>query len=116
MKILINTDSSVETGPELAEMVEGRVRTALARHEDRLTRVEAHLSDDDGQKSGSGTDKRCLLEARPSGLDPVAVTGVGNTLERACADASRKMQSLLDTTFGRIDDRNGDASIRQGGP
>jgi hypothetical protein len=116
MEILINTDSTVETGSELAAMVDARVRSALERYQDRLTRIEVHLSDEDGQKSGSGTDKRCLLEARPSGLDPVVVTGVGDTLERACAEASRKMQSLLATTFGRIDDRDGDATIRQSGP
>jgi hypothetical protein len=114
MKIQINTDSTVESGAELVEMVETKVRSALERYGDRLTRIEAHLSDEDGQKTGSDTDKRCLLEARPSGLDPVVVTGAGDTLERACADASRKMQSLLDTTFGRIDDRDGGASIRRG--
>jgi len=113
MKLQINTDNTVEGGAELVEMVEARVRSAMERYEDRLTRIEAHLSDEDGQKSGSGTDKRCLLEARPAGLDPVVVTGASDTLERACTDALRKMQSLLDTTFGRIDDRDGDATIRQ---
>ena len=114
MQILINTDRTVESGADLVEMVETRVGAALERYDDRLTRIEAHLSDEDGPKSGRGNDKRCLLEARPAGRHPVVTTGVGGTLERACADAARKMQRLLDTTFGRLDDRDGDATIRQG--
>ena len=54
-----------------------------------------------------------MLEARPSGMDAVAVTGTGDTIERACHDATNKIQSLLGTTFGRIDDRDGHATIRQ---
>jgi hypothetical protein len=93
-------------------MVEGEVQSALERYEDRLTRVEAHLSDVDAEKSKGSADKRCLLEARPSGMQPVVVTGSGDTYERACHDATRKMQRLLKSTFGRIEGRDGHATIR----
>ncbi len=109
MKIQVNTDNTIEGTDTLAETVKSTVHTALDRYGDRLSRVEVHLSDDDDATGGL----RCLLEARPTGMDPVVVTGTGDTAERSCHDATQKMQSLLDSTFGRIDSRDGSATIRQ---
>lgn len=113
MKIQVNTDSSIDGSEALALMVETAVHAALDRYGDRLTRVEAHVSDEDGKASGKHLGKRCLLEARPARMDPVAVTGSGDTVEHACHDATRKMQRLLDSRFGRVDSRDADATIRQ---
>ncbi len=113
MKIQVNTDSSVEGSDALAVTVETTVRAALDRYGDRLTRVEAHLSDEDGTTGENREGKQCLLEARPSGMDPVVVTGSADTIEHACHDATQKIQSLLDSTFGRIDSRDAHATIRQ---
>lgn len=113
MKIHLNTDHSVDSGDVLSAMVDDKVHAALDRFDERLTRIEVHLSDVNGEKHGVGADKRCLLEARPSGLQPVVVTEFADTFERAVGGASKKMQSLLTSTFGRIDDRHADATIRQ---
>ena len=115
MKIQVNTDSSVEGSDTHALIVETAVHNALDRYGDRLTRVEAHLSSDDGAGK-SGTGIRCLLEARPTAMDPVVVTGTGDDIEHACHDATRKMQSLLDSTFGRIDSHDATETIRQNRP
>ncbi len=116
MKIQVNTDSSVEGGEAVAQIVHETVHAALDRYGDRLMRVEAHLGDEDGASGDGPRGLRCLLEARPSGMDPVVVTGFGDIVERACHDATQKMQSLLDSTFGRIDSRDADATIRQNRP
>ena len=113
MKIQLNTDGSVEGSEALTASVEADVHAALDRYADRLTRIEVHIGDEDGSKDSGGADKRCLLEARPSGMQPVVVTAFASTAEQACKDATRKMQSLLDSTFGRIDERDSDATIRQ---
>jgi hypothetical protein len=113
MKIQVNTDHNVEGGEDLVLLVESEVESALARFEDRLTRVEVHLGDESGEKNGSGADKRCLLEARPAGMQPVVVTDFADTIEQAVVGATQKMQSLLNSTFGRIDERDADATIRQ---
>ena len=113
MKIQVNTDHNVEGREALTLMVEAKVQSALERFEDRLTRVEVHLGDVSGEKDGSGADKRCLLEARPAGLQPVVVTDFADTVEQAVAGATRKMQSLLNSTFSRIDGRDEHATIRQ---
>lgn len=113
MKIQLDTDRNVGSGEALVLMVEAEVQSALERFEDRLTRVEVHLGDESGEKDGGGADKRCLLEARPAGMQPVVVSDFAETLEQAVVGASRKMQSLLNSTFGRIDGRDADATIRQ---
>ena len=114
MKIQVNTDSSVEGSDDLSQTVEAAIHAALDRYDARLTRVEAHLSDREDKADNNRQGSRCLLEARPSGLDPVVVTGTADSVEGACLDATQKMQSLLDSTFGRIDSRDSDATIRQG--
>ncbi|MEO9224022.1 MAG: HPF/RaiA family ribosome-associated protein [Acidimicrobiales bacterium] len=114
MKIQVNTDHNIDGTEALAAMVEAELRATLRHFEDRLTRIEVHLGDVDGKKTrGDVADKRCLLEARPEGMQPVVATGLGITIEQACRDAARKMQSLLRSTFGRIDARDAGATIRQ---
>lgn len=115
MKIEVSTDRSVEGSEALALRVEADVRSALERYGDRLSRVEVHLSDEDSE-SGGDNDKRCLLEARPMGMQPVVVTGSAATVDQACHDATQKMLSLLNSTFGRIDGRDATATIRQNEP
>lgn len=114
MKIQVNTDNNIEATDALVAMVEAELRSALEYFEDRLTRVEVHLSDADGAKHGGSPDKQCLLEARPEGMPPVVVTGLATSVEQACSDAARKMQSLLSSKFGRIEDRDASETIRQG--
>lgn len=113
MEIHVNTDRNLEGSEALVQMVEADVQSTLEHFADRLTRVEVHLRDENGEKDGVGDDKRCVLEARPSGMQPVVVTGSGHSFEQAWHDAARKMQSLLKSRFGRIDARGSDATIRQ---
>jgi ribosome-associated translation inhibitor RaiA len=113
IKIQVNTGHNLEGTEALALWVEAEVRSALERFDDRLTRVEVHLGDESGDKDGGGADKRCLLEARPAGMQPVVVTDFADTVEKAIAGATQKMQSLLNSTFGRIDGHDSDATIRQ---
>ncbi len=113
MKIQLNSDSSIEGSDALAQAVETTIHAALERYGDRITRVEVHLSDENGTTGAGSRAMQCLLEARPAGLDPVVVTGSADTVERACHHAAQKMQSLLDSTFGRIDSLDANATIRQ---
>ncbi len=113
MKIQLNSDSSIEGSDTLAQTVETAIHPALDRYGERITRVEVHLSDEDGNEGHDPEGTRCLLEARPAGMDPVVVTGSADTVERACHDAAQKMQRLLESKFGRIDSHDADATIRQ---
>ena len=80
--------------------------TALSGFSDQITRVEVHFSDEKGGKAGTG-DKRCLLEARPAGRQPVAVSHEASTLEEALDGAAGKLRRLLESTLGRLHDHKG---------
>ncbi len=101
MKIQINTDSNISgnesrNAPLIALLSEG-----LSRFSDQITRLEVHLSDEDGNKEGVN-DIRCMLEARLEGRPPVAVTNQANTRELAVKGAMDKLKNTLTTLLGRL--------------
>jgi Sigma 54 modulation protein / S30EA ribosomal protein len=112
MQIQVNTDANIEGRDALVGQIEAEVNTTLNRFTDQITRVEIHLSDENAGKSGR-LEKRCLMEARPAGRQPIAVSQEAATLEEAYSGAARKLRSLLGSTLGRVNDHKGDASIRR---
>jgi len=72
MIIQINTDSNIEGNSELAQQLKALLENSLERFGDKITRVEVHLSDDNSNKKFGKNDKRCLLEARLAGLQPLS--------------------------------------------
>ncbi len=100
MHIQINTDHNIGGHEELAAWVSGVVEHALARVSDHITRVEVHLSDENSDKSGQH-DKRCMLEARIEGRQPIAVTHDAPTLDQAVDGAAAKLTRLIESTLGR---------------
>jgi hypothetical protein len=112
MKIQVNSDSSVNDSNALHQTVDRAIRAALDRYSDRIPRAEVHLSADDASDRHDPDGSRCQLETRPAGMELV-VTGTADTVERACHDAARKMQGLLESTFGRTDSHSTGATIRK---
>jgi ribosomal subunit interface protein len=100
MQVQVNTDKNIEGGERLAEYVKSAVNAKLRRFGSQVTRVEAHLSDDSGNKS-HGNDKKCVLEARPTGLPVVAVTQLAATLDQAINGAVEKLERKLDSAFAQ---------------
>lgn len=113
MQIVVTTDSNVEGTDELIGEIEAAVEEKLSRFSDRLTRVEVHLGDENAQKAGAD-DKRCMVEARPAGLKPVAVTSHASTVDDACKGALHKLVNLLERRFERLSEHKGAATIRRG--
>lgn len=103
MKIQLNTDVHIDGTEALAARVSATVEQALARFSEHVTRVEVHLSDENGAKSGQ-KDQRCMLEARFEGRQPVAVTEHAPTLEQAVQGAAQKLARLLGSTLGRLNE------------
>ena len=52
MQIQVSTDHNIEGREALSEHFKGVVATALDRFRGRITRVEVHLSDQNGDKAG----------------------------------------------------------------
>ncbi len=111
MQIQINTDHNIDASEAVVARVEVEIRAVLARFAEHLTRIEAHLSDESAGRS-SGDDKRCMLEARPAGRAPVAVTHHAATVDEATRGALHKLQRLLDSRSGSAGERTARDSIR----
>lgn len=110
MQVIINTDKNIPLGENTIEELESLVLSALEHVSSRLTRVEVHLSDGSAGRS-TGDDIRCGIEARPAGRNPEFVTNHAATVDDALSGALDKMKQVLDTTFGRLDDRKGATSM-----
>jgi ribosome-associated translation inhibitor RaiA len=100
MHIQINTDRNIQGREELANRVTSVIQSNLRRFSDRISRVEAHLSDQNSDKGGED-DKRCLLEARVEGRPPTAVSHQAASVDQAVDGAVDKLVRLLDSTFAR---------------
>lgn len=100
MKVQINTDSSIDKSSEQAQRLEGLIRKELRRFDEHITRVEVHLSDVNKQKGGSD-DKRCLIEARFSGLAPIAASHQAVSIQLAFEGATEKLKRALESAVER---------------
>lgn len=109
MQFQFNTDSSVMGTADVATRIEDQVRHRLSRFEDRLTRLEVHVSDANGHKHG-GDDKHCTIEARPRGGRPIGVTGKAADVDAAARMAANTMAERLDRVFGKADRHRRDPS------
>ncbi len=105
MQIQVNTDSNIEGREKLADHVKSVVEGAMSRFRERITRVEVHLSDENGLKSGQD-DKRCMMEARLEGRQPAAVTHHAASLNQAINGAADKLQRSIESTLGRLHDHH----------
>lgn len=104
MKIQFNSDKNVILGKEQMVYFTSLISEELSRFIPQITRLEIHLSDEDGNKDGFN-DKRCMVEARLTGMKPIAVTDHANTTEQAIYSAVDKLKTSLETITGRLNDR-----------
>ena len=106
MQVQINSDRNIQADERLAEFVRDTLNHKLQRFADHLTRIEVHLSDENGQQKHDSHDKRCLLEARFEGLEPVAITEHAATVGQTITGAADKMQRKLSSVVGRLRDKH----------
>jgi hypothetical protein len=111
MQVQVNTDNHIQGGEELTRQVEAVVESSLGRFRSWVTRVEVQLSDENSGAKGGSSDKRCVMEARPEGLRPVAVSHDGGTIDQALKGCAKKLARLLDDTKGRLDNPKGNTSF-----
>lgn len=100
MQFQFNSDSSVMGTANVAERIENQVRQRLERFEDRLTRLEVHVSDENARKGGDD-DKHCTIEARPRGGKPIGVTGKASDVDAAARKAATTLAQRLERHFGK---------------
>jgi hypothetical protein len=98
MKIQFNTNNNIKEINYFRTSLTSIISDELSRISDNITRVEIHLSDEDGHKAGQN-DKRCSLEALIQGRQPIVVTNDADTHEQAVNGAIEKLKSSLNSIF-----------------
>jgi ribosomal subunit interface protein len=114
MQIQINSDKNISLHNKLSSFVESELHRTLNRFDSHITRIEVHLSDENGSKPGLKTgpqDKRCKLEARPRGLAPIVATGAAPNMQQSVSGAALKLKRQLEATFSRLADRRIQAAV-----
>ena len=95
------SDKHIDSDKRTQDWVTATVEVTLERHLEDLTRVEVHLSDENGGKSGP-KDKRCKMEARPKGHQPILVSHDADSLTKAVEGAAQKLEHALEHLFGKL--------------
>ncbi|WP_417662872.1 HPF/RaiA family ribosome-associated protein [Pseudomonas sp.] len=109
MKIQVNSDNHIDSTSRLEDWVRSTVEGALAHYDEHLTRVEVHLSDENGDKPGPD-DMRCQMEARPKGHQPVSVSHKASSLDQAVEGAATKLNHALEHMFGKLRNKRAGAN------
>ena len=101
MKIQVNTDDNIPGSEGFEQKIQATVESILGHLADHITRVEIHLSDENSAKGGND-DKRCMMEARLEGRQPVAVTDEAASIDQAIDGAAKKLKRSIEHTLGRL--------------
>ena len=107
MDIRFNSDNAIEGTAEMADQVRDRITERLeTRFGARLTRVEVHVRDIDGDSNRSdGVEAN--LEARPKNGAPIVVSGRAAEPFDAVNAALGTLVTRLDSIFGKADRHRG---------
>lgn len=105
MQIQVRTDSHIEGGERFKDFVKDTVSSGLERFADKITRVQVHVQDENAHKPGDN-DKRCTMEARVAGLQPVGVSHNDATVDKAVHGALNKLENRLTSMLGKLSRRD----------
>lgn len=100
MQVQVRTDNHIAGRERLASYITSVVEEALAHFRQCITRVEVHLSDENGNKPGAD-DKRCVMEARLEGRKPIAVSHTSGSVDEAISGTANKLRRLVSDTLRR---------------
>jgi ribosome-associated translation inhibitor RaiA len=107
MQVQLHTDNHIQGNSRLAYHVESLVQNALDRFGKRIMRVVVTLTDRNSSKKSGSHDKRCVMEARVAGLQPISVTSAEESVDLALDTAINKLEKTLGRTFDRLDQAKG---------
>ncbi|MCC5812592.1 MAG: HPF/RaiA family ribosome-associated protein [Ectothiorhodospiraceae bacterium] len=104
MQLQLNAGQGVELSEALEAHIKQQLQSVERRFGERLTRIEVYLTDVNGPKGGA--NKLCKLEARPRGQGPVVAESLHEDAYAAVSGASRRLESVLSTHYGKLDNRS----------
>jgi len=89
MKLQVNY-GDIQGSAALHEHVAASIERSLKHMVSKVTRVEVHLRDDKQKRRGPD-DKRCVVEARLAGSQPLAIEARGRNVYAVVARAADKL-------------------------
>ena len=102
MQIQVHTSNGIENKESLDRWAASYLNESLARFDQDITRIEVQLSDENSGRKGAA-DKRCMLEARLNGQEPLAASHHGETQDEAFRGATQKLIHMLEHSLGKLD-------------
>ena len=96
MIIQFNTDKTIHGTQKKQDYYSTVITDELKPYLDHITRIEVHISDENGEKGGPN-DIRCLIEARLKGRQPIAFSDQANTMDLSISGAIEQLKSSLAT-------------------
>ncbi|WP_017257850.1 HPF/RaiA family ribosome-associated protein [Pedobacter arcticus] len=102
MIIQINTDNHIEGKEELNTYITNLFNEKLQRFDSYLTRVEVHLSDENGGEKGGADDKKCNIEARLENLEPIFASSQSDDISKAIHDCLQKIKRGIEHQLDKV--------------
>ena len=106
MQVLLQADPNTDGRHTMQAHLEAVVKDALGRFGERITRVEAHLSDAHSVLKASPDDIHCTLEAHVVGIGPVVVKDHAGNAHQAIDGAARKLKRAVASDIEKHDPRS----------
>lgn len=107
VQIQVHTGKQIDGGENFNEHVMTEIEDSLKRFADRITRVEVHFADENSSSKSGDDDKRCVLEVRLTGMQPISVTAHASAVRYALDSALEKMKSTLSRTLDKLSHAKG---------
>ena len=114
MQVLLQADPNTDGRHKMHEHLEAVVNDALGRFRERITRVDAHLSDAHSAMKVGPDDVHCTLEAHLVGVGPIVVKDHAGNAHQAIDGAARKLKRAVASEIEKHDPRSHRA--RSGAP
>ena len=105
MTIQFDTAHNIKANEEFKAPLIAMLSEKLSRFSHQITKLEVHLSDENGNKDGLN-DKRCLLEAHVEGMQPTVVKNHAPSYEQAVGGAIDKLKGSLHSIMGRLENHH----------
>lgn len=106
MQILLHASPDTDGSAGMSHHLRTVVQHALGRFGERVTRVEAHLSDADGRSRAAPDALHCTLQAHVVGSEPVVVKHEAGNAHQAIDGALRKLKRAVGMVLARQDPRS----------
>ena len=101
MIIQFNSEKNITGKAKFSAPIINLISAKLNIFSDKISRVEVHLTNEECEIDNP-MDKRCMMEARFAGMQPVAVTNMAETHEKAVGGAVELLRTSLMAIMGHM--------------